>query len=596
MALHPGRTLVASGDAGARASVHVWDTRTLATEAVLAGGQRDGIGAIAFTPDGSLLACADLSPQHTIALWNWRAATLLSLTRGGAGAVLGLVFSPKDSSMVSFGQRHVRFWSRPLVGSGGGGGGWSARKGAFGAAGAQTVLCAAFVPSTAALLTGTSRGMLLEWTGHTVSRAVRLHSQWPIFAIAISAEGVAVGGRGGRLLVWPAGSTPMDPQLAKPVDLAQLATGLTDEYGRLRCLLTGDAPCVRALAFARGTLLLVTRAGELWQLGGAAPQCRLLLQGHCALRAPSAHEHGGGARSELWALAAHPQRAELFVTAGDDCTVRVWDAAACAMQCMRRVRAAPQCAAFSPDGTLLAVGGADGTTLLLEPDSLTELPIRPSAPHAGEVTALAFTPDSALLAVGYADGSVEVHSAFAERGAREPLRLLGAHVGAARSLDWSEDGSLLQSCCEGMVLAWWDVEGGGERIIDAEQVSDVEWATWTAPVGWPVVGILPQLSDGTDVHGVSRSNGRHLVATADDFGKLNLFAYPSAVAGSACRVGAAHAGHVSNVCWSCDDSRLFSTGGADMTVLQWRVGRTNNRLDPIDMPVGVSRAFDNERG
>lgn len=133
------------------------------------------------------------------------------------------------------------------------------------------------------------------------------------------------------------------------------------------------------------------------------------------------------------------------------------------MLCMRRVRAPPLALAWAPDGSLLAVGCQDGSTLLLEPESLTELPTRVSAPHAGEVCALAFSPDSSLLALGYADGLVEVRAAYAEH-APEPLRLLGAHAAAVRSLDWSADSQLLQSSCAAMLLAWWDVHGGGERV------------------------------------------------------------------------------------------------------------------------------------
>jgi WD40 repeat protein len=110
-------------------------------------------------------------------------------------------------------------------------------------------------------------------------------------------------------------------------------------------------------------------------------------------------------------------------------------------------------------------------------------------------------------------------------------------------------------------------------VLDARRMADVEWATWTAQIGWPVAGIQPHLSDGTDIRKVARSHAQELLATVDEFGKLNIFSHPAAVDGSACHVGVAHAGHVSGVAWSSDDSRVLTIGGADMTVMQWKVNK-----------------------
>ena len=39
-------------------------------------------------------------------------------------------------------------------------------------------------------------------------------------------------------------------------------------------------------------------------------------------------------------------------------------------------------------------------------------------------------------------------------------------------------------------------------------------------------GIWPEGADGTDVNACARSHKQHLVASADDFGKVNLYSYP----------------------------------------------------------------------
>ena len=41
-----------------------------------------------------------------------------------------------------------------------------------------------------------------------------------------------------------------------------------------------------------------------------------------------------------------------------------------------------------------------------------------------------------------------------------------------------------------------------------------------------VAGIWPEGADGTDVNACARSHNQTMVASADDFGKVNLYAYP----------------------------------------------------------------------
>lgn len=39
----------------------------------------------------------------------------------------------------------------------------------------------------------------------------------------------------------------------------------------------------------------------------------------------------------------------------------------------------------------------------------------------------------------------------------------------------------------------------------ATALRDEEWATWTIVIGWPVQGIYPPYTDGTDVNAVDRT-------------------------------------------------------------------------------------------
>ena len=84
-------------------------------------------------------------------------------------------------------------------------------------------------------------------------------------------------------------------------------------------------------------------------------------------------------------------------------------------------------------------------------------------------------------------------------------------------------------------------------------------------------GIWPEAADGTDVNAVDRSPDGTLLCTGDDFGNVKLFRYPCTKPGSEYKLGEGHSSHVMGVRFSRDGSRVFSVGGNDRTVLQWRV-------------------------
>lgn len=112
-----------------------------------------------------------------------------------------------------------------------------------------------------------------------------------------------------------------------------------------------------------------------------------------------------------------------------------------------------------------------------------------------------------------------------------------------------------------------------------------------------VSGVWPEGSDGTDINALIRSHNRKVIALADDFCKVHLFAYPSSRAkvrhtlqscsvlwvfqdhhASVCVCSqapshkySAHSSHVTNVSFLYRDSHLISTGGKDMSIMQWRL-------------------------
>lgn len=123
--------------------------------------------------------------------------------------------------------------------------------------------------------------------------------------------------------------------------------------------------------------------------------------------------------------------------------------------------------AYSPDGTYLAVGGGKkdefhnqdkfGTPadhgVLLYP-SQGERPLTAFEGHVGPVLSLAFSPDGKWLATGSADKACRLWNV--DKGVQ--VRVLGGHEGPVNAVAFSPDGKLLATGSEDTTVLLWDVD------------------------------------------------------------------------------------------------------------------------------------------
>lgn len=95
-------------------------------------------------------------------------------------------------------------------------------------------------------------------------------------------------------------------------------------------------------------------------------------------------------------------------------------------------------------------------------------------------------------------------------------RLVG-HSSTIRSLDWSSDGNHIMSMDQAYESLIFNV---GKGKVSKSSHRDEQWITWTNVLGFPVMGIWPDYSDGTDINAAHRSPCGRYVLTCDDFGKV----------------------------------------------------------------------------
>jgi hypothetical protein len=158
----------------------------------------------------------------------------------------------------------------------------------------------------------------------------------------------------------------------------------------------------------------------------------------------------------------------LLATTGHDGTARLWQVADATVQTVLigHTGGVWDCA-FSPDGTMLATAGDDGTVRLWQIGTGAEIDVLTG--HTDWVIACAFSPDGKLLATTSADQTVRLWQ-VAERTARA---VLSGHSSAVRSCDFHPNGRLLATTGEDSTTRLWDITTGTEITVLALQTSGV---------------------------------------------------------------------------------------------------------------------------
>jgi WD40 repeat protein len=228
----------------------------------------------------------------------------------------------------------------------------------------------------------------------------------------------------------------------------------------------------------------------------------------------------------------------LIASGGADRTLRVWDAATATQTRVLDGGASVLAVAFSPDGALLAAGGEDGTVRVWETASGRQL--HGLTFGAKRVHDVAFSPKGGLLAAAGSDARVWVWNLTT----RAWERIGNIPWGHAFAAAYGPDGTLLATGGTWSQVHLWDA-----TRVDAQRTVRRR-ALFSAPV--LDMAFRP---DGMQFASAGGGDGVHVweVATASQVGALN-----------------GHGGIACAVAFSADGGLLASAGG-DGNVHLWEV-------------------------
>ncbi|XP_038865187.1 echinoderm microtubule-associated protein-like 1 isoform X1 [Salvelinus namaycush] len=537
LAVHPDKITIATGQVAGTSSdgkqlaphVRVWDSVSLNTLHVLGTGFFDrALVCLAFSKSngGNTLCVVDDSNDHVLSVWDWQREERLADVKCSNEGVFAVHFHPTDTNIiVTCGKSHLYFWTLER-------GTLVKKQGLFEKQEKPKFVLSVTFSENGDTITGDSSGNILVWGKGTnrISHAIQGAHDGSIFALCMLRSGTLVsGGKDRKLISWD-GSY----QQIQSVEVPEL-------FGPIRTVAEGKGESVLI-----GTTRNYVLQGSLY--GEFTP----ITQGHT---------------DELWGLAVHPWKPH-FLTCGHDKHVSLWDSSSHQPVWTKTMEDAAQSAGFHPSGAVVAIGTQTGRWLVLDTDSKDLVTVHTDGNE--QLSVICFAPDGNFLAIGSHDNYIYIYVVGESGRKYSRLGKCSGHSSFITHLDWSVDSQYLVSNSGDYEILYW-IPSVCKQVVSVETTRDIPWATSTCTLGFQVFGLWPDGSDGTDINAVSRSNEKQLLVTGDDFGKVCLFSYPCCQFRAPSHVYGGHSSHVTNVNFLFDDSCLVSTGGKDMSVMQWRI-------------------------
>ncbi|GGO39754.1 hypothetical protein GCM10012286_16910 [Streptomyces lasiicapitis] len=565
-----GAWLATASDDG---TVRVWDPEGRVEPVVLTrAGGGDRMQVLAWSPDGRKIAAG--SRDRTITVWKVRTRAELGLFVGHGAPVGSVSWAPDGGRLVSAGTDHVvHFWNAGTY-----------AETAASTNGERLGWNVAWSPDGRWIAGSSADGTVAVWApARRALRALAGHDG-AVAALAWSPDGcrLASVSEDRTARVWNMGrywqAEGMGPaytfETLEPLscvawssDGERIAVG-DDRTIRMWTLdtreelaLLGHGDSVNSVAWHADRIASVSRDRTLalWDVHAPGGQLATL------------RGHQGCVTSVGWSRSGTH-----LVTGSADGTVNIWDVAQGRVSATTHSGQEVGGAAFSPDGTRIAVADHSGHAFLWRPPEVTADTFLDG--HREAVTSLAWSPDGTRIATTSRDGTSRIWDAS---DGRELMTLNAPGRYWLGGAAWSPDGRYLATSATDKAFRVWDVERG-EPVATIEGHTDYVWRIAWSPDGrriatgsrdrtvrlWdPFEGTeLRKMTGHTDrVQGIGWSPDGTRLATASWDRTVRLWDPDE---GRELAVIGVHDDQVNGLAWSPDGTRL-ATVSRDRTVRIW---------------------------
>lgn len=265
--------------------------------------------------------------------------------------------------------------------------------------------------------------------------------------------------------------------------------------------------CVRSVCRGRGKILVGTKDGEIIEVGEKNAASNILIDGHM--------------EGEIWGLATHPSK-DIFISASNDGTARIWDLADKKLLNKVNLGHAARCAAYSPDGEMVAIGMKNGEFVILLVNSLKVWGKKRDRKSA--IQDIRISPDSRFLAVGSSEHTVDFYD-LTQGTSLNRTGYCKDIPSFVIQMDFSADGKYIQVSTGAYKRQVHEVPLG-KQVTEAMVIEKITWASWTSILGDEVIGIWPRNADKADVNCACVTHAGLNIVTGDDFGLVKLFDFP----------------------------------------------------------------------
>ncbi|ORX87820.1 WD40 repeat-like protein [Anaeromyces robustus] len=550
---HPNKKYIATGDIvslnGEGPNVAIWDSTSpesapLVTFKIGEGKLMRNVSTMGFSCDGKYLIIVTGDNYHSVRIYDWKAKTLLCTEKGHSDKILDIDNHPKDpNSFVTVGVKHIKFWKFDSTSKR-----FTTKKGLFGKAKIQTILCPLYIGNGDILLTGTYSGEIYIWntnTGEVVGTLNTGHAS--IYGVTYEPEfGLACGHRDGYITLFD-----VNESNGKMKKITEVNVNLS----------------VKSLDYSpEGNLIVGTSESVIFMVksfkkNDPKTNIELLYENHSSAK-----------MEELWGIDGNPTNENEFVSCSDDGALIIWDTENYKQK--KRINIQNEklrAVSYSADGNKLFVGCVSGNIIILNTKDLSIIKTIPyekrsfikSNEHG--ITVIKCSPDGTKFAAGSRDCVINIY------GTNNYNRIgtMTGHSSTIVHMDWSNDSKYIQSDSADCEILYWNINDM-TQVTKLDELKSVCWYTWSLILGWPVQSIWENGWSNSTINAVARDKRNKLLATADDNSQVRLFSYPVVLDKQPCRRYTGHSSHVTNVIF-LGNKYVISTGGMDGSIFQWKI-------------------------